>query len=68
MSTQLIDVAVSDRPGEWGHSSARGPPSEQPAAPVEGFQLAFYLGGGISAAAIGFAALAVWAGRRRAPG
>jgi len=41
-----------------------GPLSHQPAALVEGFELAFYLGGGISAAAIAFGALALRARRR----
>lgn len=41
------------------------PPSMQPAALLEGSQVAFSLGGGISAAAIAFAVLALRAGRRR---
>ena len=59
-------VSLAGRRAEAAAATGGGPPSEQPAALVEGFHLAFYLGGAISAAAIAFAALGMWAGRRRA--
>jgi EmrB/QacA subfamily drug resistance transporter len=59
-------VSLAGRRAEAAAATGGGPPSEQPAALVEGFQLAFYLGGAISAAAIAFAALGMWAGRRTA--
>jgi sugar phosphate permease len=58
-------VSLSTSRAKAAAAPAGGPPAEQPAALIEGFHLAFYLGGAISAAAIAFAALAVWAGRRQ---
>jgi MFS family permease len=58
-------VSLAGHKAEAAAAPGGGPPSEQPAALVEGFQLAFYVGGAISAAAIVFAALGMWASRRR---
>jgi len=60
-------VSLAGGRSEAAAAMGGGPPSGQPAALVEGFELAFYVGGGISAASIVFAALALRA-RRRRPG
>lgn len=59
-------VSLAGMRAEDAAAMGGGPPSEQPAALVEGFELAFYLGGAISAAAVAFAVLGLLAGRRRA--
>jgi EmrB/QacA subfamily drug resistance transporter len=56
-------VSLAGRRSEAAATPGGGPPSEQPAALVEGFHLAFYVGGSISAAAIVFAALSLRARR-----
>jgi hypothetical protein len=53
-----------DRKGEGGRRAGRWAAVETAGRAGRGVQLAFYLGGAISAAAIAFAALGVWVGRR----
>ena len=60
-----ILVSIAGRRSEQAAALRGGPLSEQPAALVEGFHLAFYVGGGVSAVAIAFAALGLTARRRR---
>jgi len=59
-------VSLAGGRSEAAAAMGGGPPADQPGALVEGFQLAFYVGGGISAASVVFAVLALMARRRTA--